>query len=218
MPQRQAIVANILTLTILAPAISTQFDIEIIVRMYASLIIVGALASLFVNIITDQQKKLQQLAITDPLTGLLNRLTLEDTITRTIQKSHRTLMPMSLVSIDIDHFKLINDKHGHDVGDTVIIKIAELLKNRCRQVDKVYRVGGEEFLVLLFDANLDNAKSFSKSVQEQLSKVEFGNALSPTISIGLADIDKEKTWDECLKLADENLYKAKNSGRNTIVG
>ncbi|GHB69435.1 GGDEF domain-containing protein [Psychrosphaera saromensis] len=218
MPQRQAVIANILTLGILTPAILTQFDMAVVIRMYASLIIVAALANLFVNIITEQHLKLSELAVKDPLTGLLNRLTLEDNITLAIQQHNRTLNPMTLVSIDIDHFKLINDKYGHDAGDQVIIEIATLLKQRCRSVDQVYRLGGEEFLVVLLNTDLKNAQSFSTSVQEKLTEINFEHGLTPTLSIGLAEIEKDKTWNECLKQADDNLYLAKNNGRNTIIG
>jgi len=218
MQQRQAMVANILLIIILTPVILSQFDPSLAIRVLACLITVGGLASLFVNIINDQQKKLHQLAITDPLTGLLNRLTLQDSIKLTIDQHSRTLTPMTLVSIDIDHFKLINDKHGHDIGDQVLIQIATLLKNRCRSIDKLYRLGGEEFLFILFSTDLTNAQLFSHSIQQELAEFNFEYGLAPTLSIGLAEIDKEKTWDECLKKADENLYKAKNSGRNTIIG
>jgi diguanylate cyclase (GGDEF)-like protein len=218
MQQRQAMVANILLIIILTPVILSQFDPSLAIRVLACLITVGGLASLFVNIINDQQKKLHQLAITDPLTGLLNRLTLQDSIKLTIDQHSRTLTPMTLVSIDIDHFKLINDKHGHDIGDQVLIQIATLLKKRCRSIDKLYRLGGEEFLFILFSTDLTNAQLFSHSIQQELAEFNFEYGLAPTLSIGLAEIDKEKTWDECLKKADENLYKAKNSGRNTIIG
>jgi len=218
MQQRQAMVANILLIIILTPVILSQFDPSLAIRVLACLITVGGLASLFVNIINDQQKKLHQLAITDPLTGLLNRLTLQDSIKLTIDQHSRTLTPMTLVSIDIDHFKLINDKHGHDIGDQVLIQIATLLKKRCRSIDKLYRLGGEEFLFILFSTDLTNAQLFSYSIQQELAEFNFEYGLAPTLSIGLAEIDKEKTWDECLKKADENLYKAKNSGRNTIIG
>ncbi len=217
MQQRQAMVANILLIIILTPVILSQFDPALAIRVLACLITVGGLASLFVNIINDQQKKLHQLAITDPLTGLLNRLTLQDSIKLTIDQHSRTLTPMTLVSIDIDHFKLINDKHGHDIGDQVLIQIATLLKKRCRSIDKLYRLGGEEFLFILFSTDLTNAQLFSHSIQQELAEFNFEYGLAPTLSIGLAEIDKEKTWDECLKKADENLYRAKNSGRNTII-
>jgi diguanylate cyclase (GGDEF)-like protein len=218
MQQRQAMVANILLIIILTPVILSQFDPSLAIRVLACLITVGGLASLFVNIINDQQKKLHQLAITDPLTGLLNRLTLQDSIKLTIDQHSRTLTPMTLVSIDIDHFKLINDKHGHDIGDQVLIQIATLLKKRCRSIDKLYRLGGEEFLFILFSTDLTNAQLFSHSIQQELAEFNFEYGLAPTLSIGLAEIDKEKTWDEYLKKADENLYRAKNSGRNTIIG
>lgn len=218
MQQRQAMVANILLIIILTPVIWSQFDPSLAIRVLACLITVGGLASLFVNIINDQQKKLHQLAITDPLTGLLNRLTLQDSIKLTIDQHCRTLTSMTLVSIDIDHFKLINDKHGHDIGDQVLIEIATLLKKRCRSIDKLYRLGGEEFLFILFSTDLTNAQLFSLSIQQELAEFNFEYGLAPTLSIGLAEIDKEKTWDECLKKADENLYRAKNSGRNTIIG
>lgn len=217
MQQRQALISNTLLIVILSPEILSQFDPSFALRIYGTLITVGALSSLFVNVIMDQQNKLHKLAITDPLTGLLNRLTLEEHISLAIEQHNRTVTPMTLASIDIDHFKLINDQHGHDVGDKVLIKIAELLATRTRNVDKVYRLGGEEFLVVLFNANLQNARAFANNVQQELSKLDFEYDITPTLSIGLAEVDKEKTWEEWLKHADENLYQAKESGRNQVI-
>jgi len=217
MPQRQAMISNILTIMAMTPAILHQFEPEIIIRMYASLIIVGALANLFVHIITEQQEKLHKLAVTDPLTGLLNRLTLEQNLTIAIQQHNRTSTPMTLVSIDIDHFKRINDMYGHDAGDKVLIQIATLLKQRCRRVDTLYRLGGEEFLVVLFNTNLQSAYQYATSIQDILQEHDFDHKLNPTLSIGLAEIDKEKTWEEWLKHADKNLYEAKEKGRNLII-
>lgn len=217
MKQRRAMISNILILIVLSPEMWSQFDLSLVLRMYASLVTVAALASLFVNVIMDQQNKLHKLAITDPLTGLLNRLTLEDNITLAIQQHSRTSNPMSLASIDIDHFKLINDKHGHDVGDKVLIKIANLLQQRSRHVDKVYRLGGEEFLVVLFNTNLQNARHFANAIQQALAELDIEEALNPTLSIGLAEVDQEKSWEEWLKHADEKLYQAKDNGRNLII-
>lgn len=217
MPQRQAIMANIVTILAITPGILVRFEPEIIVRMYASLIIVSSLANVFVHIIAEQQEELKKLAISDPLTGLLNRLTLEESLTLAIQQHNRTGLPMTLVSIDIDHFKLINDQYGHDAGDTVLIQIAQLLKKRCRLVDKVYRLGGEEFLIILYNSSLPNAHIFASSIQETILANNFEHGLSPTLSIGLAEIDKEKTWEECLRHADKNLYAAKEKGRNLVV-
>lgn len=217
MHQRQAMAANMLILLVLSPAMVQTFDYAIVLRMFASLTIVGVLASLFVNIINEQQDKLHQLAITDPLTGLLNRLTLEENITLAIEQHNRILNPMTIVSIDIDHFKSINDQHGHDYGDQVIIQIANLLQQRCRKVDKVYRLGGEEFLVILFDSDIKSADVFAQSIQQSLAEFKFEHNLSPTLSIGLAEVHEEKTWEQWLKHADENLYTAKQQGRNKII-
>lgn len=215
--QRLAVIANALILLTITPTMLDQFEISLMVRIYTCLIIVGALANLFVHIISEQQSNLHKLIITDPLTGLLNRLTLEDELTLAIEQHARVQTKMTLVSLDIDHFKLINDTHGHDVGDQVLIQISTLLKQHSRLVDKVYRLGGEEFLILLFNTDLQAAHSFATSIQNLLRKHNFDHQLNPTLSIGLAEVDDEKTWEEWLKHADKNLYVAKDEGRNTII-
>ena len=218
LPQRTALFSNLLIIIFVTPPILNLFELDLLLRIYVTLITAAMLSSLFVNIINDQHNNLHQIAISDPLTGLHNRLTLQDNLNFAIQQHVRISTPMTLASIDIDHFKKINDTYGHDIGDKVLIQIANLLQTRSRSVDKVYRLGGEEFLIILFNTNLKNAHTFADAIQQKLLEEDFGDHLAPTVSIGLAEVDQHQTWEKWLKKADEKLYIAKNDGRNRIKG
>jgi diguanylate cyclase (GGDEF)-like protein len=118
--------------------------------------------------------------------------------------------------IDIDHFKLINDAHGHDTGDRILQKIAEILKGRMRVQDTVARWGGEEFVVIVESVTRDEASSIAESLRYMIER-GTPEILATTISIGVAHSETGQSLDHILKRADEGLYAAKNSGRNTVV-
>jgi diguanylate cyclase (GGDEF)-like protein len=128
----------------------------------------------------------------------------------------------SLMILDIDKFKSINDTYGHDVGDIVIINLANYLKQRQRKSDIVSRFGGEEFVILLPNTSLENAKNLAEDIRKDIqnSTLEFNlkSALQYTVSIGVSQIDikNEKNIESALKRADKALYEAKNNGRNKV--
>jgi diguanylate cyclase (GGDEF)-like protein len=160
----------------------------------------------------ERVERLRKAANTDTLTGIANRRVAERTLNlfATGQRRYAVMM------IDIDHFKLINDQHGHDTGDQILQRIADTLKGRMRPQDTVARWGGEEFLVIVESVTRDEAASIAESLREL---VERGTqeVLSTTISIGVAHSNTGQGVDQILKRADEGLYAAKNSGRNKVV-
>ena len=174
------------------------------------------------NAILYEQTK--QLAVTDGLTGISNRPNMEQALQNEFERSMRYGAPLSVVLLDVDHFKGVNDTYGHQKGDEILVAIASLLKKVCRANDIAARYGGEEFLMILPQSNAQGAFKISERVREEMMKLNFtGNEsnFSVTTSCGVAELDRDfiKNTDQLVAIADHALYEAKNSGRNkTIIG
>jgi len=167
------------------------------------------------------RRALAEQATTDPLTRLKNRRALYREGKHGLALSLRTNTPMSVMLLDLDHFKHINDTYGHQAGDKVLIAIAGLLARMSRSVDTVARVGGEEFAVVLPGTSRDGAMIVAERIRTAVEQAPFqahGEPLSLTISIGLATfgVDGTDTIDGLLKVADRRLYRAKREGRNRV--
>jgi len=174
------------------------------------------------NAILYEQTK--QLAVTDGLTGISNRPNMEQALQNEFERSMRYGAPLSVVLLDVDHFKGVNDTYGHQKGDEILVAIASLLKKVCRANDIAARYGGEEFLMILPQSNAQGAFKIAERVREEMMKMNFtGNEsnFSVTTSCGVAELDRDfiKNTDQLVAIADHALYEAKNSGRNkTIIG
>lgn len=164
-----------------------------------------------------------QSALKDPLTGVGNRLAMENTLEREIAIAHRHQHNLSLVIVDIDHFKQINDQHGHSAGDYVLRNVAQQLLNSCRDSDATYhsyRFGGEEFVLLLNHTNLHGAKVAAERIRHCLGEMSTtfeGDTIAITASIGVASLAEADTAETLFQRADEALYIAKRDGRNRVV-
>jgi len=169
-------------------------------------------------------EKAERLSVTDGLTGLANRQHLEALLTSEILRSRRYRTPLTLVMLDVDYFKSVNDTFGHQEGDEVLITVAAIIKNLCRSQDVAARYGGEEFLLILPETNGAGARVIAERVREEVESHQFnheGKAHSVTISCGIAEINNEKDQGlaSLIGVADQALYQAKESGRNrTILG
>jgi two-component system cell cycle response regulator len=163
------------------------------------------------------------LSSTDVLTGVANRRALEERLHDMWEHSQRLHEPLSLVMCDIDHFKRVNDDYGHQVGDVVLQQFARLLVNEAREIDRVGRYGGEEFVLLLPGTVLDAAVTFAERIRECVEKREFtyddGHTLHRTMSCGIAAWPHPLVADQeaLIKAADDALYVAKETGRNRVV-
>lgn len=174
--------------------------------------------------ITDRVKltrKLEELATTDPLTGLYNRRHFTERADEEITRQARSRDNLSLAILDVDHFKNINDKHGHSAGDTALKSLATIIQDTIRTTDISGRIGGEEFSILLPDTDTDGATEICErlrtSVEESLIDHE-GTNISLTISIGISPIKiGERDWNSAFSRADQALYEAKNNGRNQVI-
>ncbi|MDX2367710.1 MAG: diguanylate cyclase [Colwellia sp.] len=166
-------------------------------------------------IIKQQRDALQQIALHDQLTGLYNRHYLLDIADKKIANSLRHKYDLSVLMIDIDHFKKINDTHGHPIGDDVIKHVADILKSQNRTEDVVTRFGGEEFVVLLDHCSIGDAIIKAEEIRKVVAEATPNN-IPVTISIGVAHLDNHKSFNSLLKSADLALYVAKNNGRNRV--
>ncbi len=170
--------------------------------------------------IQDMMRDLRLLASTDPMTKLYNRRYFASTSKKIIGLAKRNKSEISIIIIDIDRFKNINDTYGHDAGDTVIIALAQELINNTRESDIACRYGGEEFTVLLPDTSISGARTVAENIRRNLENLTLGiknKTINFTASIGISSIlKKEKSVEKALKRADEALYEAKKNGRNRV--
>ncbi|MEO5903226.1 MAG: diguanylate cyclase [Gemmatimonadaceae bacterium] len=172
--------------------------------------------------LSEMNDKLLAISLTDGLTGVDNRRSLEMRLHEMFEHSLRLHEPISVVMCDIDHFKKVNDTYGHAAGDAVLKQFAEILKEEAREIDRVGRYGGEEFLLLLPGTVLDAAVTFSERLRQRVDAHTFsyeGGTLRKTVSFGVASWPhpKIKAREAMLKAADDALYVAKESGRNRVV-
>lgn len=160
-------------------------------------------------------------ALVDPLTGLFNRRAMEAHFTGVI--ALRADQPVAVLAIDIDHFKAINDAHGHAVGDSVIRNVAQLIRKSIRGNDFAVRFGGEEFVVILANTSALGAMTVAETIRHRiqalrLKRTRDGQAIEPiTASIGVAEMMAEDTAETVVNRADDALYAAKSNGRNAVV-
>lgn len=162
------------------------------------------------------QKELARSASTDGLTGLWNRSRIEQLFARECARARRYGTPFSVILIDIDHFKEVNDTHGHTVGDTVLRQFAQLLRNNVRQVDQVGRLGGEEFLIVLPEINAKQARAAAETLRQRINHHQFETVQHKTASFGVTQYYGKETLQSMLDRVDQALYAAKNNGRDRV--
>lgn len=171
--------------------------------------------------LTDLKNQLELAAKTDPLTKLLNRRGIEERFVEEIARNSRSKKPFCLILCDIDFFKKVNDTHGHDAGDHILIEVALLLKKEVRKQDMICRWGGEEFLMVLPETSLEGGERLAEKIRsciESQKPVFAGKDIPVTMSLGIAEFnEKSNDIDTIIKQADNCLYHAKKSGRNQSV-
>jgi len=155
-------------------------------------------------------------AILDPLTGLLNRKALMGRFAELAQQATVTGEPISFVLCDVDGFKTVNDEHGHERGDAVLKEVAYVMRRSLRSFELVYRLGGDEFLIVLPGAALDDALQLGERVRVALEQARPGG-LEVTVSVGVASARGAVAFDSLFRAADEALYVAKHEGRNRVA-
>jgi len=205
-----------ISLLILIPYSFYISTAELATRFVFTLCMICFFSDILVGYLLKLQEKLSRLAIHDPLTNALNRRQLDIYLTEAIEETKRDFGPASLLLLDIDHFKKVNDTHGHEAGDDVLKDVVEILHKRQRRLDHVFRIGGEEFLILLRNTKLEHAIITAESLRKFVEENELITGQTLTVSLGVAEYKEGESSNEWLARADMNLYEAKNLGRNRV--
>ena len=165
------------------------------------------------------QARYRQASLTDGLTGLFNRRYFEDTLERAVLQAERYHRSLSLLMMDVDDFKQFNDAHGHQAGDEVLERLADLMRTSARQTDAPCRYGGEEFVLLMPETALEEASGVAERLRTEFGSAVPGEAGAPegtTISIGVAERVSGEEPGELVRRADAALYRAKSLGKNRV--
>jgi len=216
MELKEACIGSVLFILLASYIISPHYPYPILLRITGTLIIVGLSAFSFSFLINQLHSKLNEIATHDPLTKVLNRYTFISSITKSLNEFNRYQTPATLFIFDLDYFKSVNDQYGHQIGDNVLIDVAQMVTSRIRVGDQLFRYGGEEFAVLLPYTSVENAAKLAEDLRYFIEKQNFNLDRSITISGGLSEIkagDRANTW---IERCDKGLYQAKSEGRNRI--
>jgi diguanylate cyclase (GGDEF)-like protein len=178
------------------------------------------------KLLQDELKRsnemLKELSNTDPLTQLFNRRYMMEVLDREIQRTARKGSPITILLMDIDHFKKVNDTYGHQLGDVVLVNMAHIIRKHLRTYDVAARYGGEEFVAILPETPLPEAMTVAERIRSATQQATFANklqALRVTISLGVATYPMPglDSVDDLIRIADEGLYRAKSEGRNRVI-
>ncbi|SHK76428.1 diguanylate cyclase (GGDEF) domain-containing protein [Marinobacter antarcticus] len=190
------------------------FNLSIVFAMFSYL------SFFYVNMVLSAQRKLRRLATVDSLTGLFNRRHGSDLAENEIARFRRAGHPVAFMLLDVDHFKSINDHHGHEMGDRILTEIGQLIPAQLRAQDVVVRWGGEEFLVILPDTGIESALASAERVRNAFRSHDWeaaaGEAIAVTISVGVSEIRDNDDRGSVISRADRALYRGKAGGRNRV--
>jgi diguanylate cyclase (GGDEF)-like protein len=214
---REAVIACALMIAGLLPLVYGKMEDITLTSFLITLLVTMAFAYAFSVLTSEQRDQLVNLATRDPLTGAGNRRALEERLAQIIALHGRAPVTASMLVLDLDHFKQINDEHGHDVGDRILVAITRLIENRIRVTDRLYRVGGEEFVVLTEGDDLDKATALAEDLRVLVEGSRLDGRCDVTVSQGVAQLAVGETDKEWFRRADLALYEAKNSGRNRVA-
>jgi diguanylate cyclase (GGDEF)-like protein len=217
LPERRAWVVSLLNVLIITPIAFTVMEFPSAIRFTAVLVGVSLFAFTSMREINILHEKLKEQAVKDSLTGLFNRSLLELSLRRAIKQNNRSGVPMALIIFDIDNFKGINDSLGHDMGDKVLIGLGGLLKKRVRGSDMAFRIGGEEFLLLIHNADEIRGANLAEDIREEVEQMDLMPNQRVTISVGISSLEEGMDPYAWMKACDERMYRAKEEGRNMVV-
>ena len=190
------------------------FNLTVVFMMF------GYLALYYLNKVNLTHDQLRFYATTDPLTKLRNRRHMSELLKRALQNKHAEQRNVSVLLLDLDHFKSVNDTHGHEVGDKVLRITADILRDTVRDHDKVSRWGGEEFLVFLPRTNLNHAAQVAERIRKAIAKYPWHTVINENIqlttSIGVSELKPDDSVNTLVKRADDALYRSKEAGRNWV--
>ncbi len=216
--EHKAMLATLMTLAVIIPQIWLILDAELASRATVTLIAVGLFSAISARATASYQQSLKTRAITDPLTGLFNRSLLNVTLEQALGQFRRTGAPMTVILLDLDHFKEINDSYGHGAGDKVLTEVGQLLQSSTRLSDTCFRIGGEEFLCLLYGSDRANGLRLAEALRLKIQTADLLDGETVTASFGVTCLTAGENCEQWCKRTDEFLYRAKRAGRNRVMG
>lgn len=213
LPQTFSIVVNSAVISLCIFYGYNSIHLGEMTRLITALAATAVLANVFAYKIRKMQTLLRLHSTTDPLTGALNRRQLDDLLSDTIAMVKRGQGPAVLAIFDLDNFKQINDTLGHTAGDNAIIELVKIIEANSRSTDHIFRLGGDEILLLLRETNIDNAGLILETI---ITKIRHSQPIPTTISIGAAQLEHVAVGD-WIESADKALYQAKQQGKDKVV-
>ena len=196
--------------------VEQSFDYRKLIYITIVFLIIVLLLMYRQNTISKMNKKLEELSITDNLTKLYNRNKLDEVLITQSNNSNRFSNTFGIIIIDIDYFKKVNDTYGHQMGDTVLKEFAQIIKTNSRQTDTVGRWGGEEFMIICSETQLEGIVTLAQNLRQQIESYSFSIKEQKTASFGVSIYKKDEKIENMVKRADDALYNAKENGRNKV--
>ncbi len=218
MPRRLAVALSLLMWIASTAVVFVSVSPALAARLCLALLLTMVIINVTLNVIADLHRRTHAQAITDALTGAYNRRHMDACLREAMQRFQRNAAPATILLFDIDHFKDINDLHGHATGDAVLCQIVQLISGRARSLDRLFRMGGEEFLLLLPDTRLNDGLVVGEAVRRAVVSATWPEQTPVSVSVGVSEFAPGENCDDWLKRADMALYRAKQSGRNRVVG
>ncbi len=197
--------------------VSPHYPDPVLYRIYGTVLLVGLFTFSFSYLIERLHTRLNKIATYDPLTNALNRYTFNTSIEKTLHRFKRYETPSTLLLLDLDHFKKINDTHGHQAGDSVLTQVSQLILERIRCNDQLFRYGGEEFAILLPQTKLTEATKLAEDLRQIVEAHDFNIGHSVTFSAGISEVQDGDWTASWVKRCDAALYQAKADGRNRVI-
>jgi diguanylate cyclase len=217
LPRRAGRVCSVALVLLASALVHHYLTVRITIRFSVSLFLTVVIVDVILDIIGQLQGRLVEQAITDPLTGAFNRRHMDVRLAEAVESYRRYAKPAALLLTDIDHFKVINDTHGHEAGDAVLRGIVSVMRHRARQIDLLFRMGGEEFILLLPDTSEGDAAVMADAIRQAIAEAPLLESRPVTASIGVGGIAPDDTVETWIRGTDGAMYAAKESGRNRVA-
>ncbi len=213
---KRAILLSLFTVVLISPVLLEGLSWLKFISSMTTLFMTCLFGYFFSKSVLEQHEQLSEMATKDSLTGVGNRRALDHKLIELLAAQARKPSELSLILLDLDHFKKVNDDFGHMVGDQILIRITEIIAGRIRATDALYRFGGEEFVIVPLELDLKHAARLAEQLRILVENHELVTEQPITISLGVAQYISGETSNAWLNRADEALYRAKNSGRNQV--
>lgn len=207
----------VLMCSLIAPTLLAAFSTMELINVYVALFGTTAFISVFASEIKSENRNLDLMAMQDYLTNSGNRRGFDNALNARLQEAALLDLSTCLVVMDIDNFKSLNDNYGHSVGDAVLKHLVATATKVLRKTDKIYRIGGEEFAILMADASLEDARVLAEKIRKKVEDDRSNNVPAFTVSLGISSLLSGESGYDWLKRADMAMYQAKRNGKNQVV-